>query len=88
LVGRPERTLTITDQIDLVFHVGLTDDQWQYTHQAQYLLEHFSPQVFLPMHYRNDEGEGDAFAADVVARGFETRVLVPRRRGDHWEFEE
>jgi L-ascorbate metabolism protein UlaG (beta-lactamase superfamily) len=78
---------TLTDQLDLVFHAGATNDEWQYTRQARYLLEHFSPDHFFPMHYGNDEadGEGAAFAADVAARGYATQVPVPQRRGDRWE---
>lgn len=75
---------TLTDHMDLVFHAGLVNPEWQYTQQGLYLLEHFSPDLFFPIHNGGNEEEGEAFAADVSARGFETEVPVPRRRGDRW----
>jgi L-ascorbate metabolism protein UlaG (beta-lactamase superfamily) len=82
-----EYLATVTDHLDAVFHAGTTNDEWQYTLQGWYLLGHFSPDFFFPMHYGNDEGggEGAEFARDVAARGYSSEVIVPRRRGDRWE---
>jgi len=78
---------TLTDLLDLVFHAGLTNEEWQYTHQALYLLEHFTPGAFFPIHNGGNEEEGAVFSRAMADRGFDTLIPVPRRRGDRWIFE-
>jgi L-ascorbate metabolism protein UlaG (beta-lactamase superfamily) len=75
---------TLTDRLDVAFTAGLHDEQWQYTHQAHYLMEHFRPGALFPMHHGGQEEEGEAFARVMAERGYDTFIPVPRRRGDHW----
>jgi L-ascorbate metabolism protein UlaG (beta-lactamase superfamily) len=79
---------TLTDHMGLVFHVGLTDEQLQYTHQAFYLVDHFRPDAFFPMHFGGDENKEAEFARVMAARGYETFIPVPLRRGDSWKLPE
>ena len=76
---------TFTEQLDLVFHAGVTNEEWQYTHQAYYLMDHFSPKYFFPMHNGGTEEESAEFASVMTERGYATHVPVPLRRGDRWE---
>jgi L-ascorbate metabolism protein UlaG (beta-lactamase superfamily) len=78
---------SLTDHLDLVFTGGSHDERWQYTHQVQYLLEHFHPEVLFPMHYGDEEEKGDEFARVMKERGYETVIPVPRARGDRWVIE-
>jgi len=80
-----EYLATFTDHMDLVFHGGSTDEQWQYTHQVYYLMERFHPDAFFPMHYGGNEEEMAGFAPAMARRGHDTNILVPSRRGDRWE---
>ena len=75
---------TLTDHLDLTFHVGLTNEEWQYTHQGYYLMEHFHPDAFFPMHFGGNEEEMGAFPEAMAEREFDTFIPVPRRRGDVW----
>jgi L-ascorbate metabolism protein UlaG (beta-lactamase superfamily) len=75
---------TLTDHLDLVFTAGTHDERWQYTHQVQYLLEHFSPEVLFPMHMGGSEEDAADFPEVMAERGYESVILVPHRRGDHW----
>jgi L-ascorbate metabolism protein UlaG (beta-lactamase superfamily) len=76
---------TLTHHMDLVFHVGLTDEQWQYTRQGYYLMEHFHPDAFFTMHFGGNEEEMADFPPVMADRGYDTNILVPGRRGDRWE---
>ncbi len=78
---------TLTDHMDLVFHVGLTDEAWQYTLQGYYLMDHFSPDAFFPMHFGGNEEEMAPFPSVMDERGYHTFIPLPRRRGDRWEIE-
>ena len=80
-----EYLATLTDHMDLVFHAGLTNEEWQYTRQGHYLIEHFSPDAFFPIHNGGNEEEGLDFARVMADRGYDTFIPVPRRRGDRWE---
>ena len=80
-----EYLAALTDHMDLVFHAGLTDEQWQYTQQAYYLMEHFTPGAFFPIHNGGNEEEGAEFARVMAERGYDTFIPVPQRRGDRWE---
>lgn len=80
-----EYLATLTEHLDLVFHVGLTDEKWQYTHQGYYLMEHFNPDAFLPMHFGGNEEEMALFPSVMAERGYDTPILLPGRRGDRWE---
>ncbi|MGW8266110.1 MAG: MBL fold metallo-hydrolase [Longimicrobiales bacterium] len=75
---------TLTDHMDLVFHVGLTDEGWQYTHQGYSLMEHFHPDAFFPMHFGGEEEQGAEFARVMAERRYDSFIPVPRRRGDSW----
>ena len=77
---------TLTDKLDLVFHAGVLDESAQITHQGRFLMEHFEPGVFFPMHYGDNELRGEAFSRAMAERGYDTTVPVPRMRGDHWSF--
>jgi L-ascorbate metabolism protein UlaG (beta-lactamase superfamily) len=81
-----EYLATFTDHIELVFHAGAHDLEFQGGLQAQYILEHFNPGAFFPMHYGDEEEEGADFARIWAERGVETFLPVPRARGDRWEF--
>jgi L-ascorbate metabolism protein UlaG (beta-lactamase superfamily) len=75
---------TLTDHMDLVFHAGLTNEEWQYTHQGYYLMEHFHPDAFFPMHFGGTEEEMEDFPGVMAERGYDTFIPLPRRRGDSW----
>ncbi len=75
---------TLTNHMDLVFHAGVTNEEWQYTHQGYYLMDHFSPGVFFPMHRGGREEEAAEFQLAMTARGYDTFVPVPLRRGDRF----
>jgi L-ascorbate metabolism protein UlaG (beta-lactamase superfamily) len=81
-----EYLATLTDHMDLVFHAGLTNEEWQYTHQGYSLMEHFQPDAFFPMHFGGNEEEMEAFPRVMAERGYDTPIPVPRRRGDRWTF--
>jgi L-ascorbate metabolism protein UlaG (beta-lactamase superfamily) len=83
-----EYLATLTDHMDLVFHAGLHDEQWQYSHQVAYLLDHFLPDAFFPTHFgrESEKEKGDEFARVMAERGYETLIPVPERRGDRWHF--
>ena len=64
--------------------VGGIDVYTSYSHQVQYLLEHFRAEVLLPMHRGGVEEEAADFPEVMAERGYESIISVPRRRGDRW----
>jgi hypothetical protein len=75
------------DPEDLVFHVGLYEELWQYSHQVTFLLDDFNPDAFFPTHFgrENEEEKGGDFARAMAERGYDTLIPVPKRRGDRWQ---